>query len=431
MFELVFAWAVFTIALGKGTEAVVHAWKGTVPPGHAKRMARIREREAKAARRDLARTEGFRGWARLIWVDSWNAAAERHRERWPDKAEKKAEYARRRWAWWDGVQDDAENRWEQRRRERVRQAHARAAEEAARAWEEAAKARAAAATAARQAEDARRHATAGGFAWASDDGTTEYIRPNADGTMPDGETYRNGEDGFFHRDKDGSTWIRHPGPGPYATGRERSAEQRVREAEERARRAQETARTAAEFAKRAQERADRAEREASSRPTTTVTPDPTPAPDQDEEDIVDAEIVYPELEAAPAAGPDTTTHPAPKPDLQSVATGGTTTEEDTQMSTTTTEAIGLDGALAFAQGVVNTSAANVSTTETVVAAMTNGKVGASVVGRTQQLMEAMDAVKTIAEQLKADLERMKGVQEQYDANPDAGDKEYVATNAGR
>ncbi|OLT26581.1 hypothetical protein BJF83_20675 [Nocardiopsis sp. CNR-923] len=81
--------------------------------------------------------------------------------------------------------------------------------------------------------------------------------------------------------------------------------------------------------------------------------------------------------------------------------------------------------------MVTTSQANVATTETVVAAMTNGKVGEAVVGRTQQLMEAMDAVKTIAEALKGDLERMKGVQEQYDANPDAGDKSYVATNAGR
>ena len=375
MFELLFAWTVFTVVLGKSAEALTHAWKGTVPPGHARRMARIREREAKAARADLKPSTGFRGWARTVWADSWNAATERHRERWPHKAAKKAEYARRRWAWWDGVQGEAEQRWEQRRRERDRQAAARAWEQAARAREEAAKTR-------RQAEDARRHAAA-------------------------------------DTDDAGDTGFTHPGPGPYDLGgdRPRSAEERVRQAEDRAARAERQAQAAAEFARRAQERAEAAERDAE-RPTTTVTPDPAPQADPaEEEDIVDAEIVYPELVAAPPGGPATETVPVTV----------NTNEENSDMSNDTTEAIGLDGALAFAQGVVNTSTANVDTTETVVAAMTNGKVGEAVVGRTQQLMEAMDAVKSIAEALQADLERMKGVQEQYDANPDAGDKEYVAT----
>ncbi len=115
MFELLFAWTVFTVVLGKSAEALTHAWKGTVPPGHARRMARIREREAKAARADLKPSTGFRGWARTVWADSWNAATERHRERWPHKAAKKAEYARRRWAWWDGVEEEAGRRWEKRR----------------------------------------------------------------------------------------------------------------------------------------------------------------------------------------------------------------------------------------------------------------------------------------------------------------------------
>ncbi|WP_026117162.1 hypothetical protein [Nocardiopsis valliformis] len=373
MFELFFAWTVFTIVLGKSVEAVTHAWKGTTPPGHERRMARIRAREAKAARRDVAPTEGFRGWARLIWADSWNAAAERHRERWPDKVAKKRVRARQRWAWWDGVEDEAAERWEQRRRERERQEAARAHEEAARARQEAQRAQAEAERVRRQAqEDARR--------WA------EQARRQA----ADSEEL----------------------------ARER---ERARQAQERAERAERQARQAAEAARRAQERAERAEREAA-RPTTTATPVPDPDP-VEEEDIPDAEIVTPELEATPASETDTTTEPAPMPNF--------TNEESNDMSDNTTEAIGLDGAIAFAQGVVATSNANVSTTETVVAAMENGRVGASVVGRTQQLMEAMDAVKTTAEALQADLERMKGVQEQYDANPDAGDKDYVATNSGR
>ena len=378
MFELAFAWALFTLVLGKSTEAVMHAWKGTTPPGHQRRMARIRAREARAARTDHKPSEGVRGWARTVWADSWDAATERHRERWPDKAARKAEYARQRWAWWDGVQGEAEQRWEQRRRERDRQSAARAA------------------------QDARRHA--------------EYAETD---TTTDEETDEEG--GFFRRTADGSTWYTHPGPGPFDT-----REQRVRQAEDRARRAEETARAAADFARRAQERADRAQRE-QDRPTTTVTPEPEDSEAEAEEDISDAEIVYPELEATPASGPDTTTTTAPQPNF---TTTNNNDEESSDMSNTT-EAIGLDGAMAFAAGVVNTCTANVATTETVVAAMQNGRVGQAVIGRTQQLMEAMDAAKNIAEGLQADLERMKAVQEQYDANPDAGDKDYVATNAGR
>lgn len=118
MFELLFAWAIFTAVLGKSTEAVMHAWKGTAPPSHLRRMARIREREAKAARADLKPSEGFRGWARTVWADSWNAATERHAERWPTKAAKKREYARQRWAWWDGVEEEAGRRWDERVRAR-------------------------------------------------------------------------------------------------------------------------------------------------------------------------------------------------------------------------------------------------------------------------------------------------------------------------
>src|SRR5699024_11918125 len=141
---------------------------------------------------------------------------------------------------------------------------------------------------------------------------------------------------------------------------------------------------------------------------TTVTPEPEDS--EAEEDISDAEIVYPELEATPASGPDTTTTTAPQPNFTT-----TTNDEESSDMSNTTEAIGLDGAMAFAAGVVNTCTANVATTETVVAAMQNGRVGQAVIGRTQQLMEAMDAAKNIAEGLQADLERMKAVQEQYDA----------------
>ncbi|MFE1400339.1 hypothetical protein ACFW53_20600 [Nocardiopsis dassonvillei] len=115
MFELVFAWTVFTLVMGKSAEAVTHAWKGTAPPGHQRRMARIRAREAAGARRGIEPPNGFGRWARTVWADSWNAATERHKERWPAKAAKKRERARARWEWWDHVEDEAGQRWEKRR----------------------------------------------------------------------------------------------------------------------------------------------------------------------------------------------------------------------------------------------------------------------------------------------------------------------------
>lgn len=115
MFELVFAWTVFTLVLGKSAEAVTHAWKGTAPPGHQRRMARIRAREAAGARRGIEPPSGFSRWARTVWADSWNAATERHKERWPAKAAKKRARARERWEWWDHVEDEAGQRWEKRR----------------------------------------------------------------------------------------------------------------------------------------------------------------------------------------------------------------------------------------------------------------------------------------------------------------------------
>ena len=329
MFELLFAWAVFTAVLGKSAESVMHAWKGTVPPSHLRRMARIREREAKAARADVAPSEGFRGWARTVWVDSWNEATERHAERWPTKAAKKRQAARARWAWWDDVEDKAGRRWDQRRADR----NTKKAGTRYMAWE----------------------------------------TPERYGRRVAWEDLTDAERDLWRMENDRNPESRNDDAGE--RGRLSGLRRRVRE----------------EYQRR-------------------------PGPDQAPKG------------APPSDTPDTTTAPAPAPDL---TTTNTSNKESSNMSNTTTEAIGLDGAIAFATGVVNTCTANVSTTETVVAAMENGRVGQAVVGRTQQLMEAMDAAKNIAEALQADLERMKGVQEQYDANPDAGDKDYVATNAGR
>lgn len=118
MFELLFAWAIFTAVLGKSAEAVTHAWKGTAPPGHLRKMARIRAKEAAGLRQGQQPAGPARTWARTVWGDVWNEATERHAERWPTKAAKKREYARRRWAWWDGVEEESGRRWDERRARR-------------------------------------------------------------------------------------------------------------------------------------------------------------------------------------------------------------------------------------------------------------------------------------------------------------------------
>ncbi|MGW8527029.1 hypothetical protein [Nocardiopsis sp. NPDC055824] len=117
MFELVFAWTVFTLVLGKSAEAVTHAWKGTAPPSHLRKMARIRAAEAKSLRGGEP-AGAARAWARTVWADSWEAATERHKERWPTKAAKKAEYARTRWAAWDETEEELGRRWDARARAR-------------------------------------------------------------------------------------------------------------------------------------------------------------------------------------------------------------------------------------------------------------------------------------------------------------------------
>lgn len=118
MFELLFAWAIFTAVLGKSAEAVTHAWKGTAPPGHLRKMARIRAKEAASLREGQQPAGPARTWARTVWGDAWNAATERHAERWPAKSAKKAEYARQRWSWWDGVEEESGRRWDERRARR-------------------------------------------------------------------------------------------------------------------------------------------------------------------------------------------------------------------------------------------------------------------------------------------------------------------------
>lgn len=357
MFELVFAWAIFTAVLGKSAESVMHAWKGTAPPSHLRRMARIRAREAADARRGVEPPNGFQRWARTVWADSWNAATERHAERWPTKAAKKAEYARRRWQWWDHMEEESARRWEERARARraARQAHQGddvSDDDTGRTG----------APAAERSDTANRPRRRY-MAWESPDRYGRYVAWE-DLTDTERELWR------IEHETDPATRLDDSGE----RGRLRGTRQRVRDQ--------------------------------------VTNPQNTP----------------PEGPLGDTTGAGGTVIAFPTPNTtDTTATGGTTTKENNDMSTSndSSEVLGLDGSIAFADGVISVSQANVTNTEQAVAAMERGDVGEGPVGRARQLMEAMDAVATIAEALKSDLERMKGVQEQYDANPDSGDKEFV------
>src|SRR5690606_38645830 len=171
-----------------------------------------------------------------------------------------------------------------------------------------------------------------------------------------------------------------------------AASQRAYEAERRAEGARTWARVAEREAREAEERAATAENWArAAAQAARARTDHHDSPPDGGDDIVDAEIVEdtPQIEAGQGGR----------------QAADTTTIEEDAMSNDTTEAIGLDGALAWAQGAVATSTANTAAAEQVAAAMENGKVGSGPVGRAQQLMDSFAASQAIAQALVADLER--------------------------
>lgn len=138
MFELIVAWSLFTFVLGKGVESVTHAVKGTTPPRTQERIAKHNAHSATdpvnppstggsgdgrstqaASHARRGQDSAALGYVGRLWEDHWILQAQKHADRWPDKAtkarRKAAEKAANRDATWEEVQQWARRRWDERR----------------------------------------------------------------------------------------------------------------------------------------------------------------------------------------------------------------------------------------------------------------------------------------------------------------------------
>lgn len=94
-------------------------------------------------------------------------------------------------------------------------------------------------------------------------------------------------------------------------------------------------------------------------------------------------------------------------------------------ATMASEVIGLTQSIAYAGALAATAGEHSSAgNEGYIGHLTAAKVGGAAISTAHDMQEAFSTAQAAAERHKAELERQLAVQEQYDANPDAGDKAY-------
>ena len=128
----------------------------------------------------------------------------------------------------------------------------------------------------------------------------------------------------------------------------------------------------------------------------------------------------------------------PEPDSNTPAnnpnpsTGTTEPEEKTMTDTTTGEIYGLDACIAYCEALStsfeNHTAAGASG-EQYTGMLTDSKVTGEALASAHTMQEAVAMAVSAIEAHKSEMEAQKAVQEAYDANSDAGDKEFQ--QAGR
>jgi hypothetical protein len=119
----------------------------------------------------------------------------------------------------------------------------------------------------------------------------------------------------------------------------------------------------------------------------------------------------------PPDGPDAQVIPFPKPNQQ----------EEPPVSTTdiNSEVQGLDQSIAYAQSLAKFAGEHGQAgNEGYLSHLTEAKVEGEGLSTAAQMQEAFDDAQAAAEAHATELERQKAVQEAYDANPDAGDKDF-------
>lgn len=141
-------------------------------------------------------------------------------------------------------------------------------------------------------------------------------------------------------------------------------------------------------------------------------PEPAPSPDRKEQPTSD-DMSGP---AAGDAGVATVTPLHPDSD-----TGGST------VTTATGETIGLTPAITYTQEMAESCRQGVASTEQSVAHMQAGEVGQGTIGYLQQAMELMSQAAAAYESAQTELEQQHTVKDAYDANPDAGSKQFLTT----
>lgn len=89
------------------------------------------------------------------------------------------------------------------------------------------------------------------------------------------------------------------------------------------------------------------------------------------------------------------------------------------------ETVSLDAAINFAQGMATGARDGVTKSEQSMAGLQAAEVGPSVLSRLAQAQELLANVAAEYDAVAAELEKQRGAQEAYRANPDTGSKQFL------
>jgi hypothetical protein len=159
----------------------------------------------------------------------------------------------------------------------------------------------------------------------------------------------------------------------------------------------------------------------------STSPEPGTAEQRAHEDMNANECTY---DWCPVHHPETTGYRRPTHRAENETNPRTTPTEGDNMSDIATEVTGLDQAIAYAEGVERMASGHGATgNEGYIGHLTESKVAGEGLQSAHDMQEAFDNARAAAEHHKDELYKQKAIQEQYDATPDAGDKEFLT--AGR
>lgn len=106
-------------------------------------------------------------------------------------------------------------------------------------------------------------------------------------------------------------------------------------------------------------------------------------------------------------------------------TASTTHTQSAQTTSVNAETTGLQAGITFYAGMAAQCTAGATNVETSNINLAAGKVGPAVTGPAAQAMEHLNTAAALFEQSRQELVNHISVQEQYNANPDAGDKAFM------